>query len=370
MPDFSQYTYLTLLRAMLDRVPDSFDKRDTSPIPTALGPAAWALEGFYLVLSQVQRQGYIQTATGEALDQLAVISGAVRSPASAAVRLGIFNMAVPIGARFSTVNGENSVNFTVTASTDNPLRFQLTAETAGAAGNEYTGPILPITTIPGLTSAQITDILIPGEDEEDDTDFRERIEQALSNPSYGGNISNYREWTQKISGVGPVQVYPTWSGGGTVKLSVLGADFQPASDTLVSAVQEAIDPPPGGQGLGLAPIGAAVSVVAPVTAAVNVAATLTLVPGFTLDQVRAYVLENLTAYLLNIRQDWGTPVDGFTGGSYNSDVYLSRVSAAILAANGVRNVSGVTLNGAAEDLALTETSGTQQVPVLGTVTLT
>lgn len=39
----------------------------------------------------------------------------------------------------------------------------------GAIGNEYTGPILPITAIPGLTSAQITDILVPGDDTETDS---------------------------------------------------------------------------------------------------------------------------------------------------------------------------------------------------------
>ena len=55
MIDFTQYTYQNLLSDMLSRVPDTYDKRDTSPIPTALGPAAWALEGFYLSLNQVQQ---------------------------------------------------------------------------------------------------------------------------------------------------------------------------------------------------------------------------------------------------------------------------------------------------------------------------
>lgn len=62
--DFTQDTYQNLLQAMLNRVPDTYDKRDTAPIPTALGPAAWALEGFYLSLDQVQRQAFVQTASG------------------------------------------------------------------------------------------------------------------------------------------------------------------------------------------------------------------------------------------------------------------------------------------------------------------
>lgn len=244
MIDFTQETYASLRQEMLDRVPDTYDKRDTAPIPTAISPAAYTLAGFYLSLDQVQRAAFVQTAVGDSLDMLAVIGGLTRYPASAAVRLGVFNTSVPIGARFSTINGAGSINFTVTAATDTGNQYQLAAETPGAIGNEYTGPILPITAIPGLTSAQITDILVPGDDTETDSAFRERLIEALNNRPFGGNIADYRQNVLAIDGVGGVQVYPTWSGGGTVKLSVLGADFLPASSTLVEKVQNAIDPPP------------------------------------------------------------------------------------------------------------------------------
>lgn len=118
MIDFSNRTYQALLSAMLARIPDTYDKRDTSPIPTALGPAAWALEGFYVALNSVQGQAFIQTATGENLENLAVIANLTRREATPSVRLGVFNSDVPIGSRFSTVNGADSINFTVTASTD------------------------------------------------------------------------------------------------------------------------------------------------------------------------------------------------------------------------------------------------------------
>ena len=46
-----------------------------------------------------------------------------------------------------------------------------------------------------------------------------------------------------IDGVGGLQVYPTWDGGGTVKLSVMGSDWMPASPQLVETVQNTVDPP-------------------------------------------------------------------------------------------------------------------------------
>ena len=369
MIDFTQETYASLRQEMLDRVPDTYDKRDTAPIPTAISPAAYTLAGFYLSLDQVQRAAFVQTAVGDSLDMLAVIGGLTRYPASAAVRLGVFNTSVPIGARFSTINGAGSINFTVTAATDTGNQYQLTAETPGAIGNEYTGPILPITAIPGLTSAQITDILVPGDDTETDSAFRERLIEALNNRPFGGNIADYRQNVLAIDGVGGVQVYPTWNGGGTVKLSVLGADFLPASSTLVEKVQNAIDPPPNqGLGLGLAPIGAKVTAVAPTGVAVNVSATLLLAAGHAIGQVQEPVEQAIETYLRSVRQGWDANVSS-NNVSYAADVYMARVTAAIVGVAGVVNATNVQLNGGTADLLLTETGETQQVPVIGTVTL-
>lgn len=369
MIDFTQETYASLRQEMLDRVPDTYDKRDTAPIPTAISPAAYTLAGFYLSLDQVQRAAFVQTAVGDSLDMLAVIGGLTRYPASAAVRLGVFNTSVPIGARFSTINGAGSINFTVTAATDTGNQYQLAAETPGAIGNEYTGPILPITAIPGLTSAQITDILVPGDDTETDSAFRERLIEALNNRPFGGNIADYRQNVLAIDGVGGVQVYPTWNGGGTVKLSVLGADFLPGSSTLVEKVQNAIDPPPNqGLGLGLAPIGAKVTAVAPTGLAVNVSATLLLAAGHAIGQVQEPVEQAIETYLRSVRQGWDTNVSA-NNVSYAADVYVARVTAAIVGVAGVVNATNVQLNGGTADLLLTETGETQQVPVIGTVTL-
>ena len=354
---------------MLAQVPASYDKREGSMIQTALGPAAYALEEFYLTLDRVQQSAFVQTAAGESLDYLAAIAGLTRYPASPAVRLGSFNLPVPVGSRFSTVNGAQSMNFRVTSATENPTQFYLTAETAGTIGNEYVGPILPITTIPGLTSAQITDILIPGDDTESDEALRDRLITALNEKPFGGNIAAYREHILAMDGVGAVQVYPTWDGGGTVKCSVLGADFLPASEELIELVQHAIDPPPNqGLGLGLAPIGAKVTVTSPTKLEIQVEAKVTLAPGYEIGQIQPLAEAAMEEYLLGLRRDWGTPVRNTTA-EYALGVYLARVLAAIVGVPGVVNVTELTLNGEAEDLALIQTGQTQQVPVMGTVTL-
>ena len=368
MIDLTVKTYRELLKAQLARVPNSLDKREGSLIQTALGASAYALEEFYLELDQVQRGAYLQTAVGQDLDYLAVLANVERYPASPAVRLGVFDREVPIGARFSTIDGADSVNFVVTDQTGE-WEYQLTCETAGAAGKQYTGPILPITYIQGLSFAQITDILVAGDDEEDDSSLRARAIAALNEQPFGGNVADYKRVVLAIDGVGGLQVYPTWNGGGTVKLSIIGADWMPASAQLVETVQNTVDPPPGqGLGYGTAPIGATVTVTTPETVTVNVAVTLAVGLGYTILQLRESVKAAVDSYLLSIRQTWDQPdASGLT--HYSAWVYTARVAAAILQVAGVVNVTSLTLNGAAADLALSENSLLQQVPVLGEVSV-
>ena len=172
-----------------------------------------------------------------------------------------------------------------------------------------------------------------------------------------------------IDGVGAVQVWPTWNGGGTVKLSILGADYKPASAELVENVQNTIDPPPNqGLGLGTAPIGAQVTVVAPTSVAVNVSATLTLQPGYEITQVQTPIETAISNYLLTVSQGWGTLI-ATDHVEYVADVYVARVIAAMLTVPGVVNATNVQLNGGTADLILMQSGTTQQVPTMGTVTL-
>lgn len=369
MIDLTKQTYSNILKSMLDRVPNIYDKREGGMIQTALGPAAYALEEYYLTLDQVQRAAFVQTAVGQSLDYLAVIAGLTRYPASAAVRLGVFNIPAPIGARFSTINGSDSINFIVTAATDNPNEFQLTAETVGTIGNSYAGSILPITFVQGLTEARITDILVPGDDTETDDELRARLIIALNEKPFGGNVAAYRTEILAIDGVGAVQVYPVWDGGGTVKCSVLGADYAPASNTLVENVQNAIDPPPNqGLGLGMAPIGAKVTITAPTAIEINVTGNLMLAAGYEFTQVQPLIEAAISDYILDICKDWGNPTV-MGGVEYVSNVYLARIISAMVSITGVLNATNVQINGSASDVILTETGTTQEVPKMGTVTL-
>ena len=382
MIDFSTgYSYREILDAMLGEVSDTLDKREGSLIQTALGPLAWYLEGLALTLAQVQRAAYAETAEGEDLDLLAATRGLTRRAAVAAVRQGSFNVAIPEGSLFRTVNGDSSVLFVSgeQISTSGGLYvYRMTCQTPGVIGNSYSGNITPVTAIAGLTTAVLGTIITEGADQESDNALRARYVASFDTAPYGGNISEYRQAILAIPGVGAVQVYPAnqYHGGGTALCSIVNADFGPASSALVKTVQDIICPPEDGQtapspnGYGIAPIGAAVDIVSATAVTINVSCRIIFASGVEDglasygDEIRAAVAE----YIHSVAEDWGKALVS-NRITYPVTVYASRIIYAILTIPEVASVADLTINGAAGDLTLTETAALQQVPVLGEVTL-
>lgn len=374
MIDFSDRTYRNILQEQLDTIPNDIDKREGSVTMTALGPESYALAEVYNNLHYYQLQGYLLTASGEALDMLAAAVPAYRKQATYATRKGIFDTNIPLESRFMAPNGANSVIFRAILQMGAGV-YQMAAETAGQIGNEYSGPIIPITYISGLSSAVLADILIPGTNTEDDESFRARALDLLNAKPFGGNVADYRKNILEMDGVGAVEVFPVWNGGGTVCCSILDGNYNPATSELVQLVQNIVNPfltPDDFEGsplgTGTAPIGARATITTPSPYTVNIVANITLSAGFTLGQVQQPVAETLEAYFLSVRRIWDNPVDPINV-KYASYIYISQVSAAILQTQGIVNVTGIKLNGQSGDITLNQTGHVQNLPILGSVDL-
>ena len=381
MIDLSGYTTKAILAAMLEQVDPGLDTRQGSIIQTALGPVAWYLEGVYMTLNQIQENSNPQTAVGESLDLITITRGITRNAARAAVRKGTFNVEIPSGSTFKTINGADSLIFvsgdeiTDESSGENYV-YQLTCTTPGTAGNSYTGAILPITAISGLTSANIGDIITAGTDEETDASLRSRFFASFDVAAFGGNISAYRNAILAIDGVGAVQVYPAWNGGGTVLCSILGSDLKPAIPATVKEVQGIICPSedggstPSPNGYGMAPIGAAVTITTGTELVLNITCDIQFQNGIQNgpEMYQSQIEERIQDYINEVVAEWGAPIKSQTI-SYSVVIYISRIIYSILQISEIVNVSNVRINGSGNDLTLTETPTLQQVPVLGEVVI-
>lgn len=373
-----KYTFKYLMESALDNVPDSLDKREGSIIYDALAPACYELAAYYMELKKILENTFASTAGNEYLDLRAAEQGLERYAASYAVKRGDFltssgNPAViPIGSRFSVISDTLNLNYEVTeAYLDElgavvPGAYRMTCEELGTQGNSYTGPLIPITYIQSLKTATLSDLLVPARDEETDDELRDRYFLMVNDKPFGGNLSQYDEELKGIDGVGEVQIYPVWDGGGSVKLSVIDAEYNIITNDFINTLQNMIDPTPQGTGLGLAPIGHTVTVTTPTEKTIDITATIVLESGYTLGQVTPLIEEAIENYLLGLREIWGVSDDL---NNYALAVYIARINAAVLGVAGIANITGTTINGLASDLILTQDATTQEISVLGTVSV-
>lgn len=378
-----KYSYEYLLNEALSKVSDGVDKREGSIIRDALSPACYEMAKVILELGQIIEQTYITTSNGEWLEGRVLEANIVRDPATQAKKLGIFKdvlgnpVSISIGQTFSTV-GDTILNYTVIEPyTDEmgaivPGSYVMTCNTYGAVGNSYLGRIVPNDYIEKLASAEITTLLYPGENEESDESLRKRYLSQVNKTAFGGNVAQYEQWAKDIPGIGAVQVYPVWAGGGTVKLSILDTDYNPCSTDFCNTVLEKFDPENSGNsntrglGYGIAPIGHKVSVVTPSEHVINVTGKITLLPGYNLSNVLPNIQTSIGNYLLELKRSWDSLNSDY---EYVTKVYLGRIQYAILSVEGVSSSYELRLNDTETDVILTEDKLVQEIPVLGVVNL-
>ncbi len=352
---FEDYSYETILNNMLARVPNTLDKRQGSIIYNALAPAAVELQNMYINLDFILNETFADTANREYLIKRASERGLSPYPATKAIVKGIFtpsSLDISLGTRFSL----DDLNYSVTEKISSG-QYKLECETAGAKANYNFGQLIPIDYVEGLEYAEITAILIPGEDEEATEAFRSRYFASLNNQAFGGNITDYKQKVNAISGVGGVKVYPTWNGGGTVKLVIVDSDYHVPSATLISTVQTAIDPTGNqGEGVGIAPIGHVVTVAGATAQTLNISSTFTLETGYTWEDVEANIENTINQYFAELNAAWAD--------NNNIIVRISQIETRVLELEGIIDIADTEINNTASNFVVDADS----IAVLGTVT--
>ena len=396
---YENITYEMLLERMLSRVPDKFDKREGSVIWDTHSPTAIELQILYLELDVILREVYGDTASREFLILRCRERGIAPYEATKAVLKGVFTPAgIDMTGRRLNIGDVNYIVRERIADGE----YQVECETAGKIGNQFFGAMVPIEYIQGLQTAELTEVLIPGEDEEETEDLRKRYFKSFDEKAFGGNVADYLEKTNAIPGVGKTKVTRVWNAdispsdmipqksveewyhsvnetlseevgswlgsvfcaakekklttGGTVLLTIIDSEFGPASDALVQTVQDTMDPDiNAGDGYGLAPIGHVVKVESAKVKQVAIKSTITFEPGYGWDNLQSSIEDAVSDYFLGLRKEWSDT-------SYLV-VRVSQVDNRILGVPGVIDVQDTFLNGAAGNLVLDE----YEIPMFGGV---
>lgn len=338
-------TFEVILTRMLNRVKENnplVDTREGSIIYDACAPAAYEVLGMYIEAQRIFDETYADTASRECLIKRVKERGIIPSEATHAVLKGVFtpsNIEVSIGTRFSL----GKMNYTVIQKIGDGT-YQLECETEGEIGNKSLGTLVPIDYVDGLATAELTELLIPGENEESDNSIRKRYFQTLSAEAYGGNKQDYLIKTSLIKGVGGVKVYSgtEWNGGGTVKIVITDSNYQKPTKILVETVQEQLDPVVHhGEGIGIAPIGHIVTVVGVNEQTINVELFPTYNKGYDWSDVEISVKEAITNYLKELNSGWHDET--------NVIVRISQIENRLLNVQGIIDVARTRINGVEEN---------------------
>lgn len=362
----SVFSFEEILRRMLARISNAFDKRQGSIIYDTIAPAAAEFAQAEINTAVYTDQTYLLTAAGINLDNRGGDFAIARFQATRAQRiarmyaLDLTAAEIAIGSRFATPSESGGVIFAAIRRIDVGL-YILECETPGSIGNEYYGDVLPLFIDNRLGRAEITGTEVPARDIETDDDYRERILERLATRAFGGNVADYKRFTREIEGVGDLKVFPIWNGGGTVKLSVIDANYDPITPEFIDVIKETIDPLDGtGLGIGIAPIGHVVTVDTPERVTINIEATVAL-NNRTIGQIQYEAETNVKEYFRNIRSNWSD--------EETANIFRARIAAVILIIDRVVNVTNVKLNGQEQDIELIQTAELQKLPFVGTVTL-
>lgn len=342
---YEDKTFENILNSMLSRVPDELDKREGSIIFNALAPAAYELAQAYFYMENLFKLAFIDTSVGEYLTRLCTQYGVNRKPATQAIRKGVFTdgsnnpFDVPINARF----GIGGIVYKADKKISDGI-YEMRCEITGSIGNIPAGNLLPIDNIPGLGYAQISDVIVPGEDEESDESLRERTLTRIRLPSASGNANDYKLWALEVSGVGDAKIFPLWNGPGTVKVVIIDSNKQPASNEIVNAVATHIEEN--------RPIGANVTVVPATQKIINISATIMIAQGYFLQDVTTNFILKVKTYLKDIALK-------------TSYVSYAKIGTVLLETEGVIDYSGLLINGSTSNISLAE----DEVATLGNVNL-
>ena len=368
IPEFIPPSFLsdqdaeTIHKRMMENLPPDIDDMENGfpwdfTKPTALEKAEM-LE-FHLV--ETLKIMFPMWAYDEWLDYHAKGRGITRKPANAAsgelLITGISGTTIPAGFKFAapatadTPAIEYQTTEKYTIGEDGTVRVQITAVEAGPKGNVPANTVtLMMTPIKGITSITNEANITGGTEVESDDELRNRIMEidAASEASFVGSDGDYKRWAEEVPGVGTALVMPEWAGPGTVKVVVIDANGQPANQAIITAVYNYIMSPDD-RLQRKAPIGATVTVEVPTAKEINYSFTLELKAGENQETVLERFKAQLRTYYVEAKKE--------------GVVRYNKISSILTNTDGVKDFTGLTINGGTINIVLEE----DEYPVTGIV---
>ena len=351
---------------MLNNLPSNIDKTEGGFAYDMTRPTAMEKADAMLILNEIVKLFFPEWSYGIFLDNLGKPSRIYRRAATAATATlhitGTAGTEIPAGFVFATAATAISSSVLYTSLEDasigsgGTVDVQVQCTETGTVGNVPSDCIVlmvePLEEITGVTNPNPA---TGGTETEDDDSLRSRIieYERSDNSSYVGCDSDYKRWALEVDGVGSVIVVPEWQGrgSGTVKLIVMDANGEPASQTIQANVYNHIISE-SNRDERLAPIGAILTVATATAVNVSIAASVHLETGAVLADIEEAYEAAIQEYFAEAK------AEGY--------VRVTRIGSVLSETPGVLDYESLTLNSGTSNVAV----GADYYPVLLSITLT
>lgn len=342
---FENETENVIRKRILDRVPNSLDKGQTSVIYNSIASVAIELAQSKIENDIILKETFASTADREYLIKIGQESGVSPEDATYAIMKGVFYngedlMDIPMNSRFTC----GTLIYKATEKMSTGI-YKMTCETKGTVGNENVGTAVPVNYIENLTRAEITEILIPAQDEEDTETYRQRYLGGFDSKAYGGNRVDYMNKVNSIDGVGACKPERITAENNPILITIISSSYGKATDALVESVQNIIDPMVDEEGNGIAPYNHIVRIQSVVEKNVSVFLDAEYDTGYTFDSLKTQIIQKISEYLLSLCSVWAE--------NEYLIVRLAMLQSEILSIDGILDINDIKINNEASNLILT-----------------
>ena len=321
---YTEQSYEAIKQRMLDSLKYDIDKREGTFINDIYSPISVEFAKAYMEMDNVHSVMFVEDAYEDDLDKQVNEFGVPRKMGEKATGTltfkGVDDVLVPRNMSVFTDGGFEYVTTSQGYIKDGVINIEVEAKNVGAIYNIEPNTVWKIPNEVIVFEITNNNNFEGGIDIETDEDLKERFFEAVRNVRTSGNVNDYKYWAKEIDGVYNVEVYPLWSGNGTVKVVASKENRLPLDEETLESCETHIN--------NNAPIGATVTVITTSLFDVNINADVTVSEGFDKSSVKLAIEEAIKTYI-------GTCVD---------KIYYNKIGAMILGVEGVIDYTSLTVN--------------------------
>lgn len=341
-------TQSEVLSDILNNIDSSYNKTEGEFIWDLSNAVAKCIADDYKKQDEELNKNFVYTAEGKDLDKL-ILQRIGKSRKESTYASGTVKITGSVGATITTdmLVASNTNNYKITENATIPSSGEITVscicENPGVTGNTDIGTIIYFPkTIEGLKTVTNESTFTNGYNTETDEEYRQRYFDYVGSPATSGNKYHYRNWAMEVTGVGDCTVIPA---AGNVKVVIVNANKQVASDELVEEVRNYIDE-------NRPVLAGTLTVISATKLEISVSVSVTYdTDSFTSEQIKENIETEITEYLKSNYR--------------NSFVSYAQVGYCILQAEGVKDYSNLTINNQTSNVSVSSL----EVAQLGGVTL-